>query len=199
MIDHDGSGLSLTGGGKTVELTDFEIDPGKSVLTGKVSVDGAVAAESAPLFFLDGRTLNPLKANDDGTAELEGTTVKLKQEAADLLNQTFEVDALTAGLVIGVAKITVNTAAWQRTATGRARAGTRAPSRIAGFSTKYQLSAASANVIGRIHSDRRARSAPAAARASEPVQHRACATGTRRRTRCPSHTTGFALSTRLSR
>ncbi|RKQ91047.1 hypothetical protein C8N24_0863 [Solirubrobacter pauli] len=109
MIDHDGSGLSLTGGGKTVELTDFVIDPGKSVLTGKVTVDGKVAAESAPLFFLDGRTLNPLKTNDDGTAELEGTTVKLKQEAADLLNQTFAVDALTAGLVIGVAKITVNT------------------------------------------------------------------------------------------
>src|SRR5262249_28583835 len=35
MIDHNGSGLSLTGGGKKVELTDFEIDPGKSVLTGK--------------------------------------------------------------------------------------------------------------------------------------------------------------------
>jgi hypothetical protein len=28
MIDHDGSGLSLTGGGKKVELTDFEVDPG---------------------------------------------------------------------------------------------------------------------------------------------------------------------------
>jgi hypothetical protein len=111
MIDHDGSGLSLTGGGKTVELTDFEVDPGKSVLTGKVSVDGAVAAESAPLFFLDGRTLKPLQTNDDGTAVLEGTTVKLKAEAAELLNQTFEVDALTEGLKIGVAKITVNTAA----------------------------------------------------------------------------------------
>ena len=110
MIDHDGSGLSLTGGGKTVELTDFAVDPGKSVLNGKVSVDGQVAAESAPLFFLDGRTLKPLQANDDGTAVLEGTTVKLKAEAADLLNQTFGVDALTEGLVIGVAKITVNTA-----------------------------------------------------------------------------------------
>ena len=109
-IAHDGSGLQLKGGGKTVQLTDFVVDPGASVLNGKVTVDGEVAAESAPLFFLDGRTLNPLKANDDGTAELEGTTVKLKQEAADLLNQTFEVDALTAGLVIGVAKITVNTA-----------------------------------------------------------------------------------------
>jgi hypothetical protein len=110
MIDHDGSGLSLTGGGKKVELTNFEVDPGKSVLTGKVSVDGKVAAESAPLFFLDGRTLKPLETNDNGTAVLEGTTVKLKQEAADLLNQTFGVQDLQAGLVIGVAKITVNTA-----------------------------------------------------------------------------------------
>ena len=110
MIDHDGSGLSLTGGGKMVELTDFEVDPGKSVLTGKVSVDGKVAAESAPLFFLDGRTLKPLETEDNGTAVLEGTTVKLKQEAADLLNQTFGVQDLQAGLVIGIAKITVNTA-----------------------------------------------------------------------------------------
>ena len=110
MIDHDGSGLSLTGGGKKVELTDFEVDPGKSVLTGKVSVDGEVAAESAPLFFLDGRTLKPLETGADNTAILEGTTVKLKQEAADLLNQTFGTDALKAGFVIGTAKITVNTA-----------------------------------------------------------------------------------------
>jgi hypothetical protein len=99
----------LTGGGKTVELTDFAVDPGKSVLTGKVTVDGAVAAESAPLFFLDGRTLKPLQT-EGSTAVLEGTTVKLKDEAATLLNDTFGTDALAGGLVIGVAKITVNTA-----------------------------------------------------------------------------------------
>ena len=109
QIDHAGSGLSLTGGGKTVKLTNFMIDPGKSVLTGKVTVDGKVAAPSAPLFFLDGRTLKPLETADNGTAVLEGTTVKLKQEAADLLNKTFGIDALKAGLVIGVAKITINT------------------------------------------------------------------------------------------
>ncbi|MBA3407878.1 MAG: hypothetical protein H0U06_07435 [Solirubrobacterales bacterium] len=108
-IDHDGSGLSLTGGGKTVELTDFVVDPGASVLTGKVTVDGEVAAESAPLFFLDGRTLEPLQAQGS-TAVLQGTTVKLKEEAATLLNDTFGTDALAGGLVIGVAKITVNTA-----------------------------------------------------------------------------------------
>ena len=106
-LDHDGSGLSLTGGGKTVELTDFVIDPGKSVLTGTVSVDGKVAAKAAPLFFLDGRTLKPLETTAS-TATLEGTTVKLKDEAATLLNDTFGTDALKGGLVIGVAKIDLN-------------------------------------------------------------------------------------------
>jgi hypothetical protein len=110
-IAHDGAGLSLEGAGKRVELTDFVVDPGASVLTGTVTVNGEVAAESAPLFFLDGRTLNPLEVNGNGTAVLKGTTVKLKAEAAELLNQTFGVDALTEGLVIGVAKITINTSA----------------------------------------------------------------------------------------
>ena len=110
-IDHDGSGLQLEGGGKTVRLTDFVVDPGASVLTGKVTVDGKEAAASAPLFFLDGRTLKPLESNDDGTAVLEGTTVKFKDESAQLLNDTFGVDALEGGLEVGVAKITVNTGA----------------------------------------------------------------------------------------
>jgi hypothetical protein len=111
-VDHEGSGLSLTAGGTKVSLEDFVVDPGTSTLTGKVSVDGKEAAASAPLFFLDGRTLQPLKtANGGKQAILAGTTVKLKQEAADLLNKTFKIDALKAGLVIGVAKITVNTGA----------------------------------------------------------------------------------------
>jgi hypothetical protein len=109
MIRHEGSGLSLEAGGKTVELTDFVVDPGRSVLTGMVTVDGEVAAPSAPLFFLDGRTLKPLRAKDNGTAVLQGTTVKLKAEAAELLNQTFGIQDLQEGLVIGVATITVNT------------------------------------------------------------------------------------------
>jgi hypothetical protein len=108
-IDHDGSGLSLTGGGKTVELTDFVVDPGASMLTGTVTVDGKEAAADAPLFFLDGSTLEPLAVNEgNGTAVLEGTTVKLTKDAAALLNDTFGVDALAGGLVIGIAKITVN-------------------------------------------------------------------------------------------
>ncbi len=109
-VDHAGSGLSLKAGGKTVRLTDFVVDPGRSVLTGTVTVDGKQAAQDAPLFFLDGRTLEPLQVRSNGTAVLQGTTVKLKAEAAALLNETFGIDDLQAGLVIGVAKITVNTA-----------------------------------------------------------------------------------------
>ena len=112
LVNHDGSGLSLEAGGKKVELENFDVDPGKSVLTGDVSVDGTEAAPDAPLFFLDGRTLKPLRTNADGSkAVLEGATVKLKKEAADLLNKTFGIEALKPGLVIGTAKITVRTGA----------------------------------------------------------------------------------------
>src|SRR3954467_3399668 len=52
-IDHNGPGLSLpSAAGKQVDLTNFVVDPGTSTLTGTVTVDGKVAAESAPLFFL---------------------------------------------------------------------------------------------------------------------------------------------------
>ena len=108
-INHRGSGLSLTAGGKKVSLTNFVVDPGKSMLTGKVAVNGKVAAPSAPLFFLDGRTLQPLKAKDNGTAVLEGTTVKLTPAAAGLLNKTYGITDIKPGLKIGIAKITVNT------------------------------------------------------------------------------------------
>ena len=108
-INHNGSGLSLTGGGTKVELTDFVVDPDKSILTGKVTANGKVAAESAPLFFLDGRTLKPLQTGAGDTAILEGTTVSLTKDAADLLNKTFKVDALSEFFKVGVAKITVNT------------------------------------------------------------------------------------------
>jgi hypothetical protein len=109
LINHDGSGLQLTGAnGKVVKLEDFVVDPAESVLTGKVTVDDAVFAESAPLFFLDGRTLNPLKVNEnEGTAVLEGTTVSLTKTAADALNMVFETEALAEFFPVGVAEITV--------------------------------------------------------------------------------------------
>ncbi|MBN1093425.1 hypothetical protein JKP75_13155 [Blastococcus sp. TML/M2B] len=106
---HQGSGLSLTAGGTTVELTNFTIDPGTpSRLFGDVSVNGELAVPSAPLFDLDGSTLNP-PTIEGGEATLQGTEVLLSAEAAELLNTTFDTDALAGGFLIGVATITVPT------------------------------------------------------------------------------------------
>ncbi len=107
ILRHDGSGLSLKAGGTTVRLTNFVIDPGTSHLTGKVSANGKTVVKSAPLFTLDGRTLKPLKVSGNH-AILTGTKVKLRKEAADLLNKTFKVTAFTDQFLIGVATITLN-------------------------------------------------------------------------------------------
>src|SRR6478672_2505020 len=109
-ILHQNSGLSLTAGGTTVELTNFTVDPGTPArLFGDVAVNGQQAAASAPMFDLDGTTLNPISMDSSGNAVLQGTTVKLSPEAAGLLNKTFSTDALKGGLVIGIATITVPT------------------------------------------------------------------------------------------
>jgi hypothetical protein len=110
-INHEGSGLSLTAGDKVVELTDFVIDPGTSQLFGTVTVNGEVAAENAFLFNLDGSTLQPLVSNDDGTAVLEGTRVLISEDAAPLLNETFGITDIQPDMLVGIAKITVNTGA----------------------------------------------------------------------------------------
>ena len=107
---HQNSGLSLTAGGTTVELTNFTVDPGTPArLFGDVAVNGQQAAASAPLFDLNGSTLNPISMDAEGNAVLQGTTVELSPEAAELLNSTFGTDALAGGLVIGIATITVPT------------------------------------------------------------------------------------------
>ena len=110
-IEHFQSGLTLTAGDTEVELSNFVVDPGESVLLGKVTVNGMPFPESGeevPLFFLDGSTLNPLQVNEaEGTAVLEGTTVSLTATAADALNMVFETEALSEFFLVGVAEITV--------------------------------------------------------------------------------------------
>lgn len=106
ILEHEGSGLSLTAGDTVVELTDFVIDPGTSELTGTVTANGKVAAEDALLFKLDGTTLEPL-AMEGKAAVLEGTRVLLSADATSLLNDTFGVDALEEDFLIGISKISV--------------------------------------------------------------------------------------------
>ena len=108
QIQHEGSGLSLAAGGTKVEITNLNVDPGVSRVYGDVSVNGKVAAPNAYVFKLDGRTLKPLQSGN-GTATLEGTKVEISEVAAPLLNQVFKTDAVKPGLLVGIAKITVNT------------------------------------------------------------------------------------------
>jgi hypothetical protein len=108
QIQHEGSGLSLAAGGTKVELTNLNVDPGVSRVYGDVHVNGKPVVSSAYLFKLDGRTLKPLSTGS-GTATLEGTKVEISPVAAPLLNQTFKTDAVKPGLLVGIAKITVNT------------------------------------------------------------------------------------------
>jgi hypothetical protein len=109
-IDHDGSGISLTAGDTVVELSDFRIDPGTSQLFGTVTANGEEVGQDIFIFNLDGTTLNPLEEDTDGNAVLEGTTVLVSTDAAELLNTTFGTDAVTDELVVGIAKITAGAA-----------------------------------------------------------------------------------------
>ena len=91
-----------------MSLTNFTINPGNSRLYGDVAVNGAVAAQQAELFTLNGTTLKPLKTSGD-EAILTGTTVHVSSTAAGLLNKTFNTTAVKPGLLVGVATITVKT------------------------------------------------------------------------------------------
>lgn len=108
QVQHEGSGLSLSAGDTKVELTNLNVDPGVSRVYGDVTVNGKVAASSAYLFKLDGRTLEPL-ATEGTQAVLTGTKVEISDVAAPVLNEVFKTDAVKAGLLVGVATITVDT------------------------------------------------------------------------------------------
>lgn len=108
QIQHEGSGFSLSAGGTKVEITNLNVDPGISRVYGDVSVNGKVIASSAFIFQLRGATLKPLQVEGD-KAVLEGTKVYVSPVAASVLNDTFKTDAVTDQLLVGVAKITVDT------------------------------------------------------------------------------------------
>lgn len=105
IIEHDGSGLSLTAGNTVVDLTNFTINPGNSTLYGDVTVNGTVAATQADLFDLHGQTLKPLQL-DGNDAILTGTTVHISPDAAAVLNKVFNTTGVPSELLVGVATIT---------------------------------------------------------------------------------------------
>ncbi len=109
IIEHNGSGLSLTAGSTVVDLTNFTINPGNSKLYGDVTVNGTVAATQAYLFDLHGQTLKPLQV-DGKNAILTGTTVHISPDAAGVLNKVFNTTGVPSELLVGVATITAQIA-----------------------------------------------------------------------------------------
>jgi hypothetical protein len=103
-VEHNGSGLSLSAGSTTVQLQNFDINPGSSQLFGDVSVNGTVAAKHAFLFNLDGSTLAPITISG-GVATLTGTRVLVSSDAAALLNKTFNTTAIKPDFLVGIATI----------------------------------------------------------------------------------------------
>jgi hypothetical protein len=102
IVHHDGSGVSLTAGGKTLTVENFDIDPGKSLLTAHVKQMNDAAI---PLFFLDGSNLQITPPGADGIAKLDGTKVELTAEAAAAINKYFGVTAFKQGILFGIAHI----------------------------------------------------------------------------------------------
>jgi hypothetical protein len=105
QVQHEGSALTLSAGGTTVEIGNFNVDPGVSVVYGDVSANGKPVVSSVPIFDLNGSTLQPIK-QEGGATVLQGSEVMMSAPAADLLNQTFKTDAIKPGLLVGVATIT---------------------------------------------------------------------------------------------
>lgn len=102
-IDHAG-GLSLTGGGKVVQLSAFIIDltAATPVLTGLVTVNNSLVGR-VPLF-----DLNLAQASVDAKNQqlkVKNVTVTLTDKAAAALNGVFGVTALAQGVPIGTAAI----------------------------------------------------------------------------------------------
>jgi len=97
-VVHEGSGFSLTAGKTKVELSDFVVDPGNSMLYGTVGGQPGV-----PLLFLDGT--NVKVSMEGGNVVLQGTVAKLTDTAAGALDKAFKTDAIKAGLPLGVVRL----------------------------------------------------------------------------------------------
>jgi hypothetical protein len=97
-IAHQDSGFSLSAGATKVELSDFVVDPGNSVLYGTVG-----GTPKVPLLFLDGTSVKV--GSEAGNVVLEGTVAKLTDTAAGALNKAFNVSALKAGLPLGTVRL----------------------------------------------------------------------------------------------
>ncbi|MGI9023210.1 MAG: hypothetical protein ACR2HV_08275 [Acidimicrobiales bacterium] len=98
LVSHSG-GLKFTAAGKSLDLTDFMVNPGDSTLTATVA-----GGDAAPILDLDGTNLK-ITQDADGNTKLDGTVAKLSQVGADAMNEYFGVDIFSKGIPLGVVHI----------------------------------------------------------------------------------------------
>ncbi|HUR22604.1 MAG TPA: hypothetical protein VMZ73_01910 [Acidimicrobiales bacterium] len=136
-IAHEGSGFSLSAGSTKVELSDFVVDPGNSVLYGTVG-----GTPKVPLLSLDGTNV---KASMEGSdVVLQGTVAKLTDTAAGALNKAFNVTALKAGIPLGTVRLVAKGAATTYDAVADKTARV---SRLDGKATNVTLDAGTAKAL----------------------------------------------------
>lgn len=97
-VVHQGSGLKFSKGNTSLEVTNFVVDPGNSILTATAGGKSGI-----PLLFLDGTNV---KVEPEGSdVVLQGTVAKLTGPGASALNSTFGVTAFKEGLPLGVVRL----------------------------------------------------------------------------------------------
>ena len=137
-VQHVGSGLTLSAGSTKVNLTDFVVDPGNSMLYGTVGKTPKV-----PLLSLDGTNVK-VSIDPDGRVHLDGTVAKLTQTAASALDAAFHTTAVTEGLPLGVVHLVASGTAVTYDA---AKDQTAEISRLAGTSTSVALDSGTAAAL----------------------------------------------------
>ncbi len=98
LLSHSG-GLKFTAGGKSLDLTDFMVNPGDSTLTATVA-----GGSTAPILDLDGTNLK-ISTDAQGNTKLDGTVAKLSEVGATALNKYFGVTFFAKGIPLGVVHI----------------------------------------------------------------------------------------------
>jgi hypothetical protein len=136
-IAHEGSGFSLSAGSTKVELSNFVVDPGNSMLYGTVG-----GTPKVPLLFLDGTNLKVSMEGPD--VVLQGTVAKLTDTAAGALNKAFNVSALKAGIPLGTVRLVAKGAATTYDAVADKTARI---SRLDGKATNVTLDAGTAKAL----------------------------------------------------
>ncbi|HEX3621429.1 MAG TPA: hypothetical protein VHT97_03855 [Acidimicrobiales bacterium] len=144
-IEHQGSGFTLTAGSTKVELGDFVVDPGNSILYG--TVGGVGGTPKVPLLTLDGTNVK-VGSDAQGNVTLDGTVAKLTDTAASALNKAFNVTALKAGLPLGTVHLVAkgSPSTYDATADKTARI-----TRLAGQSTSVKLDPDTAKALASLN------------------------------------------------